>query len=73
MYNMCIFGVLCLDKKCCIVCEILEIYVFFVYCLGIYNIKIEFEELGFEVFYLNCYCVFKEVVKVVCGNCKEMI
>lgn len=41
------FGLLWLDKCCCIVLEMLEIYVLIVYCLGIYDIKNEFEDLGF--------------------------
>lgn len=40
-------GFLCLDKCCCIVLEMLEIYVFIVYCLGIYDIKNELEDFGF--------------------------
>lgn len=47
IYNMCILGVFCLDKCCCIVCEIFEIYVLIVNCLGIYDIKNELEDLGF--------------------------
>lgn len=73
IYNMCMLGLFRLDKCRCIVCEIFEIYSSLVYRLGIYYIKIEFEELGFEVLYFNRYRVIKEVVKVVCGNCKEMI
>lgn len=61
------------DKRRRIVREIFEIYSSLAYRLGIYYIKIEFEELGFEALYFNRYRVIKEVVKVARGNRKEMI
>ncbi|CAH0541827.1 bifunctional GTP diphosphokinase/guanosine-3',5'-bis pyrophosphate 3'-pyrophosphohydrolase [Vibrio marisflavi] len=72
-HNMRTLGVLRPDKKRRIARETLEIYSPLAHRLGIHNIKVELEELGFEALYPNRYRVLKEVVRAARGNRKEMI
>lgn len=72
-HNMRTLGVLRPDKKRRIARETLEIYSPLANRLGIHNIKVELEELGFEALYPNRYRVLKEVVRSARGNRKEMI
>ncbi|WP_104400977.1 bifunctional GTP diphosphokinase/guanosine-3',5'-bis pyrophosphate 3'-pyrophosphohydrolase [Vibrio penaeicida] len=72
-HNMRTLGALRPDKKRRIARETLEIYAPLAHRLGIHNIKVELEELGFEALYPNRYRVLKEVVKAARGNRKEII
>ncbi len=72
-HNMRTLGALRPDKKRRIARETLEIYAPLAHRLGIHNIKVELEELGFEALYPNRYRVLKEVLKTARGNRKEMI
>ncbi len=72
-HNMRTLGALRPDKKRRIARETLEIYAPLAHRLGIHNIKVELEELGFEALYPNRYRVLKEVVKSARGNRKEVI
>jgi guanosine-3',5'-bis(diphosphate) 3'-pyrophosphohydrolase len=72
-HNMRTLGALRPDKKRRIARETLEIYAPLAHRLGIHNIKVELEELGFEALYPNRYRVLKNVVKAARGNRKEMI
>lgn len=69
MYNMCMLGLFCFDKRVRIVKEMFEIYSLFVYCLGIIYLKNELEDFCFKVMYLYCYNVLKMVIEIVCGIC----
>ncbi len=72
-HNMRTLGALRPDKRRRIARETLEIFSPLAHRLGIHNIKIELEELGFEALYPNRYRVLREVVKAARGNRKEMI
>jgi len=72
-HNMRTLGALRPDKKRRIARETLEIYAPLAHRLGIHNIKVELEELGFEALYPNRYRVLKEVVRAARGNRKEII
>ncbi|MDD1793535.1 bifunctional GTP diphosphokinase/guanosine-3',5'-bis pyrophosphate 3'-pyrophosphohydrolase [Enterovibrio makurazakiensis] len=72
-HNMRTLGALRPDKRRRIARETLEIFSPLAHRLGIHNIKVELEELGFEALYPNRYRVLKEVVIQARGNRKEMI
>ncbi|MEZ8141224.1 bifunctional GTP diphosphokinase/guanosine-3',5'-bis(diphosphate) 3'-diphosphatase [Enterovibrio norvegicus FF-454] len=72
-HNMRTLGALRPDKRRRIARETLEIFSPLAHRLGIHNIKVELEELGFEALYPNRYRVLKEVVVQARGNRKEMI
>lgn len=72
-HNMRTLGALRPDKKRRIARETLEIFAPLAHRLGIHNIKIELEELGFEALYPNRYRVLKKVIAQARGNRKEMI
>nr|WP_086938419.1 bifunctional GTP diphosphokinase/guanosine-3',5'-bis pyrophosphate 3'-pyrophosphohydrolase [Thaumasiovibrio occultus] len=72
-HNMRTLGALRPDKKRRIAKETLEIYSPLAHRLGIHNIKVELEELGFEALYPKRYRVLKDVVAAARGNRKEMI
>ncbi len=72
-HNMRTLGALRPDKCRRIARETLEIYSPLAHRLGIYHIKIELEELGFEALYPNCYRIIKNVVKVSRRNHTEVI
>lgn len=72
-HNMRTLGALRPDKRRRIAKETLEIFSPLAHRLGIHNIKVELEELGFEALYPNRYRVLKEVVMHARGNRKEMI
>ncbi|SKA51922.1 bifunctional GTP diphosphokinase/guanosine-3',5'-bis pyrophosphate 3'-pyrophosphohydrolase [Enterovibrio nigricans] len=72
-HNMRTLGALRPDKRRRIARETLEIFSPLAHRLGIHNIKVELEELGFEALYPTRYRVLKEVVIHARGNRKEMI
>jgi GTP pyrophosphokinase len=72
-HNMRTLGALRPDKRRRIARETLEIYAPIANRLGIHNIKIELEDLGFQAYYPMRYRVIKEVVKAARGNRKELI
>lgn len=72
-HNMRTLGSLRPDKRRRIARETLEIYAPIANRLGIHNIKIELEDLGFQAYYPMRYRVIKEVVKSARGNRKELI
>ncbi|AMG30508.1 guanosine-3',5'-bis(diphosphate) 3'-diphosphatase [Grimontia hollisae] len=72
-HNMRTLGALRPDKRRRIARETLEIFSPLAHRLGIHNIKVELEELGFEALYPNRYRVLREVVIQARGNRKEMI
>ncbi len=72
-HNMRTLGALRPDKRRRIAKETLEIFSPLAHRLGIHNIKVELEELGFEALYPTRYRVLKEVVIQARGNRKEMI
>ncbi len=72
-HNMRTLGALRPDKKRRIARETLEIFAPLAHRLGIHNIKVELEELGFEALYPNRYRVLKKVIAQARGNRKEMI
>lgn len=72
-HNMRTLGALRPDKRRRIARETLEIYAPLAHRLGIHNIKVELEELGFEALYPNRFRVLKEVIAQARGNRKEMI
>jgi len=72
-HNMRTLGSLHPAKRRRIALETLEIYSPLAHRLGIHHLKIELEELGFQVLYPNRYRVIKEVIKTARGNRKEMI
>lgn len=72
-HNMRTLGALRPDKRRRIAKETLEIFSPLAHRLGIHNIKVELEELGFEALYPTRYRVLKEVVVHARGNRKEMI
>lgn len=72
-HNMRTLGALRPDKRRRIARETLEIYAPIANRLGIHNIKIELEDLGFQAYYPMRYRVLKEVVKAARGNRKELI
>jgi GTP pyrophosphokinase len=72
-HNMRTLGALRPDKRRRIARETLEIYAPIANRLGIHNIKIELEDLGFQAYYPMRYRVIKEVVKSARGNRKELI
>jgi len=72
-HNMRTLGALRPDKRRRIARETLEIYAPIANRLGIHNIKIELEELGFQAYYPMRHRVLSEVVKAARGNRKELI
>ncbi|MCL1143533.1 bifunctional GTP diphosphokinase/guanosine-3',5'-bis pyrophosphate 3'-pyrophosphohydrolase [Shewanella gaetbuli] len=72
-HNMRTLGALRPDKRRRIARETLEIYAPIANRLGIHNIKIELEDLGFHAYYPMRYRVIKEVVRSARGNRKELI
>lgn len=72
-HNMRTLGALRPDKRRRIARETLEIYAPIANRLGIHNIKIELEDLGFQAYYPMRYRVIREVVKAARGNRKEII
>ncbi|EOD81751.1 GTP pyrophosphokinase [Grimontia indica] len=72
-HNMRTLGALRPDKRRRIARETLEIFSPLAHRLGIHNIKVELEELGFEALYPTRYRVLREVVIHARGNRKEMI
>ena len=72
-HNMRTLGALRPDKRRRIARETLEIFSPLAHRLGIHNIKVELEELGFEALYPTRYRVLREVVMQARGNRKEMI
>jgi len=72
-HNMRTLGALRPDKRRRIARETLEIFAPLAHRLGINNIKVELEELGFEALFPNRYRVLKNVVKSARGNRKEII
>ncbi|OOF14327.1 MULTISPECIES: bifunctional GTP diphosphokinase/guanosine-3',5'-bis pyrophosphate 3'-pyrophosphohydrolase [Salinivibrio] len=72
-HNMRTLGALRPDKRRRIARETLEIFAPLAHRLGIHNIKVELEELGFEALYPNRYRVLKKVIAQARGNRKEMI
>ncbi|MGX9461112.1 bifunctional GTP diphosphokinase/guanosine-3',5'-bis pyrophosphate 3'-pyrophosphohydrolase [Shewanella sp. A14] len=72
-HNMRTLGALRPDKRRRIARETLEIYAPIANRLGIHNIKIELEDLGFQAYYPMRHRVIREVVKAARGNRKELI
>ncbi|PCS23202.1 bifunctional GTP diphosphokinase/guanosine-3',5'-bis pyrophosphate 3'-pyrophosphohydrolase [Candidatus Enterovibrio escicola] len=72
-HNMRTLGALRPDKRRRIASETLEIFSPLAHRLGIHNIKVELEELGFEALYPTRYRVLRKVVVQARGNRKEMI
>ncbi|UJF19281.1 bifunctional GTP diphosphokinase/guanosine-3',5'-bis pyrophosphate 3'-pyrophosphohydrolase [Vibrio sp. SS-MA-C1-2] len=72
-HNMRTLGALRPDKRRRIAKETLEIFSPLAHRLGIHNIKVELEELGFEALYPMRYRILREVVNTARGNRKEMI
>lgn len=68
LYNMCILGVLKEEKCQWIVCEICEIYVFFVNCFGIGCFKWELEDLVFKLLELEVFWEIQEEVVIKCSE-----
>lgn len=56
LYNMCIFGVMLCYKQFKIVVEMSYVYVFLVYWLGFYNIKMEYLDFCMKIIDLDDYC-----------------
>ncbi|MGL5250289.1 MAG: bifunctional GTP diphosphokinase/guanosine-3',5'-bis pyrophosphate 3'-pyrophosphohydrolase [Enterovibrio sp.] len=61
------------DKRRRIAKETLEIFAPLAHRLGIHNIKLELEDLGFKALYPNRYRVLKKVVQHARGNRKEIV
>ncbi|MGI2170077.1 bifunctional GTP diphosphokinase/guanosine-3',5'-bis pyrophosphate 3'-pyrophosphohydrolase [Shewanella sp. MF05960] len=72
-HNMRTLGALRPDKRRRIARETLEIYAPIANRLGIHNIKIELEDLGFQAYYPMRHRVIRDVVKAARGNRKELI
>lgn len=72
-HNMRTLDALRPDKRRRIARETLEIFSPLAHRLGIHNIKVELEELGFAALYPTRFRVLKEVVFQARGNRKEMI
>ncbi|AKC32329.1 bifunctional GTP diphosphokinase/guanosine-3',5'-bis pyrophosphate 3'-pyrophosphohydrolase [Candidatus Pantoea carbekii] len=72
-HNMRTLGALRADKKRRIAMETLDIYSPLAHRLGIFYLKTELEELGFEALYPNRFRIIKEIVKTVRNNRNDMI
>lgn len=73
LHNMRTLGSLRVEKRRRIARETLEIYSPLAHRLGIHQLKIELEELGFEAYFPTRYRVLKNVVRAARGNRKEVI
>lgn len=73
LHNMRTLGVLNTQKKRRIATETLEIYAPIANRLGMNNIRVEFEDLGFSALYpMRSFCI-KKAVKKARGNRKELL
>lgn len=59
LYNMQMFEYMKFEVWCCILCEMFEIYLLFVYWFGMLKVQGEFEDLVFFYFYLYQFVEFK--------------
>jgi RelA/SpoT family (p)ppGpp synthetase len=73
LHNMRTLGVMRADKRRRIACETLEIYAPIANRLGMNQIRLELEELGFEAMYPMRYRVLSEAVRKARGNRKEIL
>lgn len=73
LHNMRTLGVMRLEKKRRIAKETLDIFAPIANRLGIYGIKNELEDLGFQSLYPMRHRVIKEAVRKARGNRKELI
>jgi len=73
VHNMRTIGIMRPDKRRRIAHETLEIYVPIANRLGMNNMRVELQELGFEALYPNRYRVLKKAMKAARGNRKEIV
>ncbi|MBD3671680.1 MAG: bifunctional GTP diphosphokinase/guanosine-3',5'-bis pyrophosphate 3'-pyrophosphohydrolase [Gammaproteobacteria bacterium] len=73
LHNMRTLGIMRPDKKRRIARETLDIYAPIANRLGINNIRLELEDLGFKAMYPNRYRILSDAVKRARGNRKEII
>lgn len=73
LHNMRTLGALPIEKKRRIALETLEIYAPIAHRLGMNNMRIEFEDLGFAALYPIRYRVLKESVRKARGNRNTLI
>lgn len=73
LHNMRTVGVMRADKRRRIARETLEIYAPIAYRLGMNNVRLELEDLGFQALYPMRYRVLDESVKKARGNRKEIV
>ncbi|MGD8567280.1 MAG: bifunctional GTP diphosphokinase/guanosine-3',5'-bis pyrophosphate 3'-pyrophosphohydrolase [Gammaproteobacteria bacterium] len=73
LHNMRTLGVMPPDKRRRISRETLEIYVPIAHRLGMHNLRLELEELGFKSAYPMRYRILAEAVKKARGNRREVV
>jgi len=73
LHNMRTLGIMRPDKRRRIARETLDIYAPIANRLGINNLRLELEDLGFQAMYPNRYRILDEAVKKARGNRKEII
>ena len=73
VHNMRTIGIMRPDKRRRIARETLDIYVPIANRLGMNNMRVELQELGFEALYPNRYRVLKKAMMAARGNRKEII
>ncbi len=73
VHNMRTIGIMRPDKKRRIAKETLDIFVPIAHRLGINNMRLELEELGFEAAYPLRYKILQDSISKISGNRKEII
>jgi RelA/SpoT family (p)ppGpp synthetase len=73
LHNMRTLGIMRPDKKRRIARETLDIYAPIANRLGINNVRLELEDLGFQAMHPNRYRILDEAVRKARGNRKEII
>ena len=73
LHNMRTLGVMAAQRRCRIAKETLDIYAPIANRLGMNELRMELEDLGFAAYYPMRHRILKKEVRKACGNRKEML